>query len=218
MSKSTKVSSARKLIQLRSSADASKSTGAAVHVYGNKVRCDTETRGFPTPKNLSPLELVLDASEGFIPLWKQDTTLRWKFRDASFNSYENPAALKAEVRKLFAESLLAWGDVAPVTFTEQRDVWDFEIIMSPTESCDVNGCVLARAFFPDAGRHNLTIWPTMFTQERAEPGGNTLSRSRPRLWPSSFLCADQRDQIAQRSLWKAKRLHHYELWQQEQVD
>jgi hypothetical protein len=157
-----------RLVQLRKKDAAAKAGDTGVHVYGNNVRCDTEARGYPTPQNLSPLELVLDASEGFVPLWEQGVTLRWKFRNSSFNSFQNPAALKAEVRKLFAQALLAWGDAAPIAFTEKKDVWDFEIIMSPNPNCDINGCVLARAFFPDGGRHDLTIWPTMFEQDPAE--------------------------------------------------
>jgi hypothetical protein len=33
----------------------------------------------------------------------------------------------------------------------------------------MNGCVLASAFFPDAGRHELVIYPRMFAQNRKEP-------------------------------------------------
>src|SRR5262245_41947165 len=50
-----------------------------VHVIRKGVRCDTEKRGHATPHGRSPLEIVLDASEGFIPLWAKDTTLRWQF-------------------------------------------------------------------------------------------------------------------------------------------
>jgi hypothetical protein len=157
-----------KLVQLRKKDASTKAAESDVHVFRNRIRCDTETRGYATPHNRSILELVLDASEGFIPLWEQGQTLRWKFRDSSFNAFENPAALKAEARKLFGEAVIAWGDAAPVQFAEKRDVWDFEIIMSPTSSCNASGCVLARAFFPDAGRHDLTMWPTMFEQDRKE--------------------------------------------------
>ena len=34
--------------------------------------------------------------------------------------------------------------------------------------CSPQGCVLASAFFPDAGRHELVIYPTMFQQVREE--------------------------------------------------
>jgi predicted Zn-dependent protease len=40
--------------------------------------------------------------------------------------------------------------------------------MSRNDDCDANGCVLASAFFPDAGRHELVIYPKMFTQTHEE--------------------------------------------------
>jgi hypothetical protein len=66
------------------------------------------------------------------------------------------------------EALLAWGDAAPIKFAQQEDVWDFEIIMRRADDCDVNGCVLASAFFPDGGRHELVLYPKMFTQSTTE--------------------------------------------------
>lgn len=39
------------------------------HIYHGGARCETETRGYPNPENHSPLELVLEASNGFVPLW-----------------------------------------------------------------------------------------------------------------------------------------------------
>jgi hypothetical protein len=139
-----------------------------VHVFGNHVVCDTEPRGHARPQGRSPLEIVVDASEGFVPLWARDTTLRWQFRESSMRVFRNPTAAKASIRRLFGEALLAWGDAAPVKFAERRDAWDFEIVMRRGDDCDANGCVLASAFFPDAGRHQLVIYPKMFSQSRAE--------------------------------------------------
>lgn len=139
-----------------------------VHIFGSGKVCDTEGRGFPTPRGRSPLEIVVDASEGFIPLWAPETTLRWRFRERSLRTFKNPNAVKAEVRRLFGEALLAWGTAAPVKFAEKDDLWDFEIVMRRIDNCDANGCVLASAFFPDAGRHALVIYPKMLTQSRRE--------------------------------------------------
>jgi hypothetical protein len=139
-----------------------------VHVFGNGFRCDTETRGHASPQGRSPLEIVVDASEGFIPLWTKDTTLRWRFRESSMRYFRSPAAARAEIRRLLGEALLAWGDAAPVKFAERTDVSDFEIVMKRNDDCDANGCVLASAFFPDSGRHQLTLYPRMFTQVRQE--------------------------------------------------
>jgi len=114
------------------------------------------------------LEIVVDASEGFIPLWEKGATLRWRFRDSSLSVFEHPSAAKAEIRNLLGEALLQWGDSAPVKFAERNDAYDFEIVVRRQENCTIDGCVLASAFFPDAGRHKLTLYPTMFTQSRQE--------------------------------------------------
>jgi len=116
----------------------------------------------------SPLEIVVDASEGFIPLWAKDTTLRWRFRESSLRQFRNPSAAKTSIRKLLGEALLAWGDSAPVKFAERTDAWDFEIVVRDADNCNANGCVLASAFFPDGGRHQLFVYPKMFQQSRQE--------------------------------------------------
>jgi hypothetical protein len=154
--------------QPRSSEEAAKAKDPQVHVYGPGAVCETEPRGHRTPRGRTPLEIVVDASEGFIPLWDKDMTLRWRFRERSMNYFQNPASAKAEITTLFGDALLAWGDAAPVRFTQQNDAWDFEIVMRRADDCDSNGCVLASAFFPDAGRHELVLYPKMFTLDRQE--------------------------------------------------
>jgi matrixin len=139
-----------------------------VHVFGNGFRCDTETRGHATSRGRSPLEIVVDASEGFIPLWLKDTTLRWRFRESTMKYFKSPSAAKTQIRNLLGEALLAWGDAAPIKFSERTDASDFEIVMKRNDDCDANGCVLASAFFPDSGRHQLTLYPKMFKQARQE--------------------------------------------------
>ena len=114
------------------------------------------------------MEIVLDASEGFIPLWAKDTTLRWRLQERSLRLLEDPAAARTAIRKLFGKALLAWGDAAPVKFAERSDAWDFEIVVRPVDNCSVNGCVLASAFFPDSGRHKLTLYPKMFEESSQE--------------------------------------------------
>ena len=63
---------------------------------------------------------------------------------------------------------MAWGDAAPVRFTERRDNWDFEVAMREHDRCTPQGCVMARAFFPDAGQHDIAIYPKMFEQDPQE--------------------------------------------------
>lgn len=143
-------------------------SSSRVHLLRNGIRCDTEARGYAEPRGESPFKIVLEASEGFIPLWARNTILRWRFREQSMSHFANPAAAKDEIRKLFGEALVAWGEAAPVRFTEDKDVWDFQIVMRGADDCDGTGCVLASAFFPDSGRHEFVMYPQLFTQSREE--------------------------------------------------
>src|SRR5262245_39152267 len=62
------------------------------HVLRPGIICDTETRGRKMPGGRSRVEIVLDASDGFIPLWDKDMTLQWRFQERSLEVFENPAA------------------------------------------------------------------------------------------------------------------------------
>ena len=155
-------------LQLRSAQEVARETEPVVHVFGKNIICNTDTRGYTTPHDQSNLEIVLDATEGFIPLWAADTTLRWRFQERSLRFFRNRAEIKKMVTELLAEALLAWGDAAPVRFAQRNDAWDFEIVVRRTDDCDATGCVLASAFFPDPGRHELVVYPQMFSQDRKE--------------------------------------------------
>lgn len=154
--------------QLRGSKESAREAEPLVHVFGKGVICDTDSRGYATPRGRTLREIVVDASEGFIPLWAKGTTLRWRFQERSILSFEDPMAAKTEIRNLLGDALLAWGDSAPVKFVERDDAWDFEIVVRSADNCNITGCVLASAFFPDAGRHELVVYPKMFTQSRKE--------------------------------------------------
>lgn len=172
--RSSKKKTARKKISVsstfrpRKSGDAFAPADDKVHVYGDAQTCDTNSRGFATPENRPPTEIVLDASEGFIPLWAENVTLRWRFSENSLRYFQDPTAVKQALRELLGEAILAWGDAAPVRFRETQDVWDFEVVMRNSDNCSINGCTLASAFFPDPGRHELVLYPKMFTQDRKE--------------------------------------------------
>lgn len=148
--------------------DAAREVEPSLHIYHRGAVCDTDTKGYPTPENRSPTELVVDASEGFIPLWDVETTLRWRFQEHAMHVFRNPDAAKSAIRILLGEAMLAWGDAAPVKLTERHDAWDFEVVVRAEDKCTINGCTLASAFFPDPGRHELVLYPRMFTQVRAE--------------------------------------------------
>lgn len=133
--------------------------------------CKTDVAGLPEPRKLSPLDLVVDASTGKIPLWDRGTFLRWRFQERSLDVFAEPAAAKTSITKLFGAAVLQWGDACPVKFVHREERWDFEIVMSAQDDCDSSGCVLASAFFPDGGRHELVIYPKLFTlshEERVE--------------------------------------------------
>jgi hypothetical protein len=148
--------------------DAQKAKAEHVHVYGNRVKCMTDTRGYATPQNADRVRIVVDSSEGYIPLWARRSTLRWRFQSQTLALFENPTAAAQAIRRLLGEALLAWGDAVPVRFSERRDAWDFEISVRNADDCDAAGCTLASAFFPDSGRHELLIYPKMFEQSDKE--------------------------------------------------
>ncbi|WP_155642260.1 matrixin family metalloprotease [Pseudomonas alabamensis] len=138
-----------------------------VHRYGphSSIICDTESRG--GVRNIA--ELQLDATQGFIPLWSEGSILRWRFREQSLLPFEDPEAVKAAIEALFCKALRAWGEAVPVSFARDDDAWDFQVVVQAVERCDeTGGCVLASAFFPDPGRHDLVIYPTLFKQDEAE--------------------------------------------------
>jgi len=67
-----------------------------------------------------------------------------------------------------AKGLLLWDDAVPIKFSERRDAWDFEVVVREANDCDINGCTLASAFFPDQGRHEFVIYPMAFDQSIEE--------------------------------------------------
>ncbi|MBM3460374.1 MAG: matrix metalloproteinase-11, partial [Armatimonadetes bacterium] len=154
--------------ELRPVSNRSSEKSPQVHIYGGGAVCETDKRGYASPEGRSPLDLVLDASGGFIPLWARSTTLRWRFQERSLRRFRDPSAAKSAIRRLFGEALLAWGDAVPVRFAERQHLWDFEIVTLAADDCDCNGCVLTSAFFPGGGQQRLSIYPKMFTLPRAE--------------------------------------------------
>lgn len=162
------------LTEQRSSEDLQRLGEEFVHRFGSgdgergQWACETDKRGRSEPNGASPLDLVVHATDGHIALWDADVTLRWRFNEQSLSQFTNSTEAKAYVRALTGEALLLWGDAAPVKFTEDNENWDFEIKINAQESCTINGCTLARAFFPDGGQHDITVFPTMFEQSVEE--------------------------------------------------
>jgi hypothetical protein len=139
-------------------------TNEQIHVLGKEIICVTDYRA----QKRSPLEILFDATDGFIPVWAENQVLRWRFNTASLSFFQNPDAVASAIRNLLAEAVVAWGNAAPIRFDENFDNSDFEIVVERRPRCTPQGCTLARAFFPDSGRHQLVIYPTMFEQSRKE--------------------------------------------------
>jgi hypothetical protein len=154
-------------VEILSDEEITQATEKLVHVLAPGIICRTEARA----EHRSRERIVLEATDGFIPLWAQDQVLRWRFNQASLQRFREPEVLKERVRTLFGAAVLAWGTAVPIRFAELRDPPnspDFEIVVEAQEDCTPQGCVLASAFFPDAGRHTLQIYPTMFKQSQQE--------------------------------------------------
>jgi hypothetical protein len=138
-----------------------------VHVHGKGIVCATEDTGRPKNRDVSLNEIVVGMGDT-IPLWDSDVTLYWRFQERSFRAFANPDAAKDRIRALIQQALDLWGEAAPVQFVERDNGWDFEVILRNSDDCSALGCVLASAFFPDTGRHKLTIYPRMLQQEEDE--------------------------------------------------
>ncbi len=154
----------RDLVALLPEEELASATDSQVQVIGKGVICGTDYRA----RKRSRFEIVLDATDGFIPLWEENLVLRWRFNAASLSIFRQPNALKERIRVLLGEAIAAWGTAVPIRFDENPDNSDFEVVVQRSPSCTPQGCVLAQAFFPDAGRHQLLIYPTMFQQDRQE--------------------------------------------------
>lgn len=141
-----------------------------IHLFGKDkhIICDTEQRGYALPRNRSPLEHFVNVTEGYVPLWEPGQTLRWRFQERSLLYFADPDAIKGEVRRLLGLALEKWEEAAPIGFAEHDDAWDFEISVKSLKNCNPKGCVLASAFFPDPGRHEFVIYPSLFEQSPKE--------------------------------------------------
>lgn len=158
-------------LQLATADEVARAAEDLVHkfeVNKQEVICKTETKGRAMPKGRTPAEIVLDASYGFIPLWARGVTLRWRFQESSMIYFKDPSAAKQYLRSLLGRALLLWGDAAPVRFSERDDAWDFEVVMQPKDDGQGNSYVLASAFFPDGGQHELSVYPAFFKQSDEE--------------------------------------------------
>jgi hypothetical protein len=110
----------------------------------------------------------VDATQGFIPLWAQGSVLLWAFDEAALSSFQDPEKIKTRCRYLINAAFDRWGDSAPIRIKELDDNPDFHVTVSASDRCSPRGCTLASAFFPDSGRHQLSIYPKMFDQEEEE--------------------------------------------------
>jgi hypothetical protein len=156
--------------QRRSSQDPFAIDKSKIYEFKNKFICSTDSRGYASPKNRTPNELVLDASHRFIPLWKKNQVLMYSFNLKSLTYFRDVTSAKLGIQEIFQKAILEWGDAAPIKFTEAQpnDGWDFEFYMNSNDDCESGGCVLAKSFFPGAGSQQLVLFPQFFAQSRTE--------------------------------------------------
>ena len=97
-------------VEFLSEKDAAAAEKPYVHVYYKGAICETDKKGHPTPENRSRTELVVEATDGFIPLWDKGMTLRWRFQERSMSVFRDPAAAKGVLRRLLGQAIQLWGD------------------------------------------------------------------------------------------------------------
>ncbi|WP_286619101.1 hypothetical protein [Variovorax sp. J22R115] len=124
------------------------------------LRCATD--------KLSAFELVVDATNGFVPLWEKGTKLRWRFDEASVDRQPDPKGTRTLVRCLLRDAMREWGDAAPVQIVESDAVHDFTVAVRKRNDCDEAGCTLASAFFPTKRREEMLIYPFLLSQTLKE--------------------------------------------------
>lgn len=138
------------------------------HIYNDNTVCITDDIGYKNPGNKSDTQLVLDVSDGFIPLWDKDVTLNWRFSNDIDNLFKYPIEAKEKIEHLLATAILKWDKAVPIKFKKVDSNWDFEVNVNKYDECSNDGCVLASAFFPDSGRHQLILYPKLFEQSEHE--------------------------------------------------
>jgi hypothetical protein len=152
------------LLELKDETVFQETTGLSIHQLKSEIICTTE----PTASNPTPESLVLDATDGFIPLWTRGSVLHWRFNFESLDKYVRADEVKDKYRQLFAQAVYNWDDATPVRFKEVSEPPDFEVYIEKFDRCTPAGCTLASAFFPTPGREKLFVYPKMFTQIQKE--------------------------------------------------
>ncbi|KAG0273547.1 hypothetical protein BGZ96_004801 [Linnemannia gamsii] len=142
------------------------------HYYGKRRLCLTGERAPEEDAPKEDISALRIGTLGFIPLWDKGTVLYYRFNERSL---QRSGRTKMEILRLFNEAILQWGDAVPVTFLENRALWDFEFVVREHEDCDNTGCVLASAFFPGGGQQELVIYPTMFNAQNEHDQVETLA-------------------------------------------
>ncbi|KAF9271631.1 hypothetical protein BGZ68_003279 [Mortierella alpina] len=136
----------------------------STHFFLKECLCVTGERA---PTKRSPLDIVV-GTRGIIPLWVKGTVLRYRFNHTSAVALTKLGKSKEEILRLFNKAVGKWGDAAPVKFIKDDVAWDFEFDVRKDTFCFDGGCVLASAFFPDTGRHQLVIYSSMFDHGESE--------------------------------------------------
>jgi len=130
---------------------------------GKKYRCRTDDSADKRKAN-GGLRIMVDSTDGVIPLWAPNQALRWGFDLPSFEqTFQDSKGVMEFVRKAIESALTSW-DFLPIQFIYQETNTDFRVKMISQKDCDSSGCVLASAFFPDSNRNTVYLYPTLFEE------------------------------------------------------
>lgn len=147
----------------------------SAHVYGeSNTVCATEKRS--DGADFDPRDLMIDVGSGLALLWAENTTLRWCIDKSSLRLFPDRTEGEKYTVTLMNDAIRQWGVASPVKFQQvfESDVWDFRVRYASAPDCDSNGCVLASAYFPDAGQHDLVIYPTLIESKNHNYNVNVM--------------------------------------------
>ena len=127
------------------------------------IRCQTDQVGRGQVAKAGNDSLVVDNTDGFVPLWQRGTVLRYKIDIESFQSlYANANETIANVERSFDEAFRSWR-FEGIDMQRNQQSFDFIIHAADTNGDALNGYVLASAFFPSSNLNHFQIHPEAFT-------------------------------------------------------
>ena len=156
----------RDLLALNEADDLTSSTERQVHLLSKGIICTTDSRARKLGLRLrSSLTPPRDLSR----CGRRIEVLRWKFNEASLAVFRRPEAVKSTGQGIAHGSHYSLGNRCAYSLQRKsRQLRLRDRCRRIRKLYTPQGCILAQAFFPDAGRHQLFVFPTMFQQSKKE--------------------------------------------------